>query len=67
MTYANSSIMLEWLENQLVRVLNGLPGVLGMDFVSGDKTDEFLETCCPHHIMQSIIPGTSTRLVQPFP
>jgi len=64
--YANSSNMLEWLDQQLVPVLNGEPTLLAIDLFSSHKTEEVLDTFRPHDIMPSIIPGGCTAQVQPL-
>ena len=64
--YTNSSNMLEWLDEQLVPVLNGQPTLLAIDLFSGHKTEEVLDTFRAHDIMPSIIPGCCTGLVQPL-
>lgn len=64
--YANSSNMLEWLDEQLVPVLNGQPTLLAIDLFSGHKTEEVLDTFRAHDVMPSVIPGGCTGLVQPL-
>lgn len=64
--YANSSNMLEWLDEQLVPVLNGQPMLLAIDLFSGHKTEEVLDTFRAHDILPSVIPGGCTGLVQPL-
>jgi len=42
--YANSSNMLEWLDEQLVPVLGDQPSLLVMDLFGAHKTEEVLDT-----------------------
>ena len=62
--YPNSSNMLEWLDEQLVPVLEGQPTLLALDLFSGHKTEEVLATFRAHDITPSVIPGGCTGLVQ---
>jgi len=64
--YANSSNMLEWLDEQLVPALESQPTLLAIDLFSGHKTEEVLDTFRAHDITPSVIPGGCTGLVQPL-
>jgi len=65
-TYANSSNMLEWLDEQLVPALEGQPTLLAIELFAGHKTEEVLDTFRAHDITPSVIPGGCTGLVQPL-
>ena len=64
--YANSSNVLEWLEEQLIPVLNGQPTLLAIDLFSGHRIEEVVDTFRAHDITPSIIPRGCTGLVQPL-
>jgi len=64
--YANSTNMLEWLDEKLVPAPEGQPTLLAIDLFSGQKREEVLDTFCAHDITPSIIPGGCTGLVQPL-
>jgi len=64
--YANSAIMLFWLEFMLLRVLGTSATLLVMDLFKSHSTQEikdWLPTC---RIVPSLVPGGCTGLVQPF-
>jgi len=58
--------MVEWLETQLIPVLDSQPSLLDLDLFAGHKTDEVLDTFKAHDITASIIPAGCTGIVQPL-
>jgi len=42
--YANSANLVQWLDKQLIPVLNSLPTLFAIDLFSGHKTQEVLDT-----------------------
>ena len=64
--YANSSNMVEWLDEQLVPVLENRPTLLVVDLFGAHKTEEVLDTFSANDIVVSLIPGGCTSLVQPL-
>ena len=64
--YANSSNMLEWLDEQLIPALEGQPSLLTIDLFGAHKTVEVLDTFQANDITVSLIPGGCTGLVQPL-
>lgn len=64
--YANSTNIVEWLEEQIVPVLEDQPTLLAMDLFSAHKTEEVLDTLRANDITVSVIPGGCTGLVQPL-
>ncbi|RPB01809.1 hypothetical protein L873DRAFT_1566635, partial [Choiromyces venosus 120613-1] len=64
--YANSSNMVEWLDEQLVPILEGRPTLLVLDLFGAHKTEEVLDTFSANDIVVSMIPGGCTSLVQPL-
>jgi len=64
--YANSTNMLEWLDEQLVPALSDQPSFLIMDLFAAHKTQEVLDTLWANDITVSMIPGGCTGLVQPI-
>ena len=64
--YANSTNMVEWLEDQLIPVLDGKPTLIALDLFGGHKTEEVLDTMKAHDITVSVIPGGCTSLLQPL-
>ena len=58
--------MLEWLDEQLVPVLEGQPTLLAIDLFSGHRTEEVLDTFAAHDITSNVIPEGCTGLVQPL-
>ena len=64
--YANSTNMVEWLEEQVIPVLGGRPTLIALDMFCGHKTEEVLDTMRVHDITLSVIPGVCTGLVQPL-
>jgi len=64
--YANSTNMVEWLETQLIPVLDCQPTLLDLDLFAGHKTEEVLDTFKAHDITVSVIPAGCTGIVQPL-
>jgi hypothetical protein len=64
--YANSANMVEWLEEQVIPILDNEPTLMALDLFGGHKTDEVLDTLRANDITISIIPGGCTGLVQPM-
>jgi hypothetical protein len=64
--YANSENMVQWLDEQVVPILDCQPTLIALDLFGGHKTDEVLDTLRANDITVSIIPGGCTRLVQPL-
>lgn len=64
--YANSSNLVEWLDEQFVPILNNQPTLLAIDLFRAHRTEEVLDTFCANDITVSIIPGGCTSLVQPL-
>ena len=64
--YANSANIVEWLDQQLIPVLNNEPTLLALDMFSGHQTEEVLDTLTAHDITVSNIPGGCTSLLQPL-
>lgn len=64
--YANSENMLEWLEEQVIPVLEGQPTLLALDLFGGHKTDDVLDTMKANDITISVIPAGCTGIVQPL-
>ena len=66
--YANSSIMLFWLEFMLLPVLDTASGptLLVMDLFKSHSTQEIKDWLCVHRIVPSLVPGGCTGLVQPL-
>ena len=64
--YANSSNIVEWLDEQIVPVLENQPTLLALDLFGAHKTVEVLDTFWANDITVSIIPGGCTSLVQPL-
>jgi len=64
--YANSTNMLEWLDEQLVPALSNQPFFLLIDLFAAHKTQEVLDTLWANDITVSMIPGGCTGLVQPI-
>ena len=64
--YANSSNMVEWLDEQVIPVLRGQPTLMVLDMFGGHKTDEVLDTMRAHDITVSVILRGCTGLVQPL-
>ena len=65
-TYANLNHMLEWLDKQLVSILEGQPTPFALDLFSGHKTEEGLAIFHDHNIILSVILSDCTSLVQPL-
>lgn len=55
--YANSANILEWLDEQVIPVLDGYPTLMALDMFGGHKTEEVLDTLTAHDITLSVIPG----------
>ena len=64
--YANSFNIVEWLDEQIVPVLENQPTLLALDLFGAHKTAEVLDTFRANDITVSIIPGGCTSLVQPL-
>jgi len=64
--YANSSNMVEWLDEQLIPILEDRPTLLVLDLFRAHKTAEVLDTFSANDIVVSMIPGGCTSLVQPL-
>jgi len=64
--YANSTCIVEWLDNQVIPVLDGHPTLMALDMFGSHKTEEVLDTMRAHDITLSVIPGGCTGLVQPM-
>ena len=64
--YANSSNVLEWLDEQVIPILENQPTILAIDLFAAHKAEEVLDTLRAHDITVSIIPGGCTGLVQPL-
>ena len=62
--YANSENMVEWLEEQVVPVLENQPTLLAVDHFAAHMTDMVLDTMQANDITVSMIPGGCTGLVQ---
>lgn len=46
--------------------MNGHPGLLALDLFGGHKTDNVSDCLMAHEITQSVIPASSTGIVQPL-
>jgi len=55
--YANSSNMVEWLDEQLIPILENRPTLLVLDLFRTHKTEEVLDTFAANDILVSMIPG----------
>jgi hypothetical protein len=64
--YANAENMVEWLDEQVIPVLDNQPTLLAVDLFGGHKTDTVLDTLTANDITISTIPGGCTGLVQPL-
>lgn len=64
--YANSENFLEWIDEQLIPVLDNQPTLLALDLFAAHKTQEVLDTFLANDIAVSLIPGGCTSLVQPL-
>jgi len=64
--YANSTTIVEWLDDQVIPVLEGRPTLMALDMFGSHKTEKVLDTMRAHDITLSIIPGGCTSLVQPL-
>lgn len=64
--YANSSNVLQWSEEQLIRVLKGPPTFLAIDLFSDHRTEKVVNNFRADDIASRIIPGGCTGLVQPL-
>jgi hypothetical protein len=58
--------MVEWLDQQIVPVLDNQPSLIVLDLFGGHKTDGVLDTLYANDITVSIIPGGCTGLIQPL-
>ena len=63
--YANSMIILFWLEFMLLPILNTGPTLLVMDLFKSHSTQEIKDWLRAHRIVPSLVPGGCTGLVQP--
>jgi len=64
--YANSGNMVEWLQEQLIPVLERCPTLLAVDLFAGHRTEELLNTMKANDITVSVIPAGCTSFVQPL-
>ena len=64
--YANSGNMVEWLQEQLIPVLEGCQTLLAVDLFAGHRTEEVLNTMKANDITVSVIPAGCTGIVQPL-
>ncbi|RPA89859.1 hypothetical protein L873DRAFT_1795846 [Choiromyces venosus 120613-1] len=64
--YANSTNIVESLNEQVIPVLSSQPTLMVLDMFGGHKTDEVLDTKQAHDITLSMIPGGCTSMVQPL-
>lgn len=64
--YANSTNVVEWLEEQVIPVLEGRPTLIVLDMFGSHKTDEVLDTMRAHDITLGVVPGGCTSMVQPL-
>lgn len=64
--YANSENLLQWLDEQVIPVLENEPSLMVADLFGAHKTDDVLDTLWANDITLSIIPGGCTGLVQPL-
>lgn len=64
--YANSTSIVEWLDDQVIPVLDGRSTLMALDMFGSHKTEEVLDTMRAHDITLSVIPAGCTGLVQPL-
>ena len=64
--YANLANIVEWLDEQVIPVLDGHPTLMALDMFGGHKMEEVLDTLSAHDITLSLIPDGRTGLVQPL-
>ena len=64
--YANSHLLVDWINQMLVPVLPPGPRLLALDVVKFHSTQEVLSTLRSHDIVPSLIPPGCTGLVQPL-
>lgn len=64
--YSDSTNMVEWLETQLIPVLDCQPTLLALDLFAGHKTEEVLDTFKAHDITVSVITAGFTGIVRPL-
>lgn len=64
--YANSDNIIEWLDEQVIPVLENKPTLMVLDLFGGHKREDVLDTLRAHDITLSLIPGGCTSLVQPL-
>jgi len=62
--YANSGNMVEWLQEQLIPVLESCPTHLAVDLFTGHGTEGVLNTMKANDITVSVIPAGCTSIVQ---
>lgn len=58
--------MLEWLDQQLIPILDGQPTLLVIDLFQGHRTAEVLNIFKANDVAVSLIPGSCTGHVQPL-
>jgi len=61
--YANSGNMVEWLQEQLIPVLEHSPTLLAVDLFAGHRTEEVLNTMKANKITVSVIPAECKSIV----
>ena len=64
--YANSHLLVDWINQMLVPVLPPGPRLLVLHVAKFHSTQEVLSTLCSHDIVPSLIPPGCTGLVQPL-
>lgn len=64
--YANSKNIIQWLDEQVIPVLDEQPTLLVLELFGGHKTDVILDTLLAHDITLSLIPSGCTGLVPPL-
>ena len=64
--YANSDLLVNWINNMLVPALPPGPRLLALDVAKFHSTEEVLTTLNSHDIIPSMIPAGCTGLVQPL-
>jgi len=64
--YANSDLLVDWINKMLVPALPPGPRLLALDVAKFHSTEEVLTTLSSHDIIPSMIPAGCTGLVQPL-
>ncbi|RPA99329.1 hypothetical protein L873DRAFT_1767828 [Choiromyces venosus 120613-1] len=64
--YANSDLLIDWINNLLVPALPPGPCLLALDIAKFHSTKSVLATLRSHNIIPSLIPPGCTGLVQPL-